>query len=715
MQQIWNHLGLRWLAQRVAYSAQVRSGWLRRQMPSRAWNDRPFSKLLIDPPLARPETYLVYRKHQAPQFFFQPDQIDLFRPRFAAWDNTGALPHHQVDNIAKGTLYYFAHTPGHVGFPPAWHTNPFNGDSTPADRHWSTISDFGRSDIKLIWEPSRFGFVFALVRAYWRSGDNRYAELFWQLVEDWRSHNPPQQGANWKCGQETSLRVIAWCFGLYGVLTAPATTPERVANLAQMIAVSGERIASNLGYALSQRNNHGISEGAGLWTIGVLFPELRAARRWRERGRAVLESQANELIYDDGAFSQHSVNYHRLMLQDYLWAIRVGDSTGHPLSYTLRDRVRRAASWLYQVQDHISDGTPCYGHNDGALVLPLNNCDYTDYRPVVQAVHFLCTGTRCYSEGPWDEDLLWLFGPKALAAPIVRPRRVDLRADSGGYYTLRDAESFAFVRCAAFRDRPSHADLLHVDLWWRGENIALDAGTYSYNAPAPWSNTLAETGYHNTVTVDELNQMERPATFLWLPWAHGRVGFDQRDHGGSLAYWEGQHDGYQRLRAPVTHRRGILRLGNGWWLVLDRLLSEVMHTYRLHWLLADTPYTWDELHRQLTLNTTAGRYVVKLGGPSGATATLVRADVRSPRGWRSPYYYDRQPAISLDLTSQVSTATFWTLFGPDPAAIAANFQGLRITTPGWRAEIRLNPNGGGQPLIAGIARYGGHHDRLEIA
>lgn len=33
-----------------------------------------------------------------------------------------------------------------------------------------------------------------------------------------------------------------------------------LANLAQMIAVSGERIVANFAYALSQQNNHGISE-----------------------------------------------------------------------------------------------------------------------------------------------------------------------------------------------------------------------------------------------------------------------------------------------------------------------------------------------------------------------------------------------------------------------------------------------------------------------
>src|SRR5262249_14485641 len=173
---------------------------------------------------------------------------------------------------------------------------------------------FAHGDIRVIWEPSRFAFAYDLVRAYWRTGDERYAEQFWRLVESWRAANPPQLGPNWKCGQETSLRVMAWCFGLYGFLDAAVTTAARVAQLAQMIAVSGHRIEAMLDYALSQHNNHGISEGTGLWTIGVLFPELRRAEVWRRQGRQVLERLGRELIYDDGPFTHPSLHYPPLLL-----------------------------------------------------------------------------------------------------------------------------------------------------------------------------------------------------------------------------------------------------------------------------------------------------------------------------------------------------------------------------------------------------------------
>jgi asparagine synthase (glutamine-hydrolysing) len=632
------------------------------------------------------------------------------------WDKEGESAVNAAEKLSQGVFTYFSHTPVATGCPPAWHRNPFSQYEFSRKQHWSEIDEFAAGDIKLVWEPNRFSFIYMLVRAYWRTGDERYAELFWQLVEDWRIHNPPQQGVNWKCGQEISFRVMAWCFGLYGFLESAPTTAERVAMLAQMIAVSGQRIAANLSYALNQNNNHGISEGAGLWTIGLLFPEFRVARMWQDTGRQVLETQGEHLIYNDGAFSQHSVNYHRVMLHDYLWSLRLGEQHEHRLSATLCRQVRKAAEWLYQIQDERSGRVPNFGANDGALVLPLTNCDYLDFRPVLQSAHHATNGTRCYVNGIWDEELLWLCGPDALRTPLAAPARVDLHASDGGYHTLRSPQSFAFVRCGAFRHRPGEADLLHVDLWWRGQNIASDAGTYSYNAPAPWNNSLAHTAHHNTVTVDGLDQMERVNKFLWLPWASGRVRCFKQSLQETLTYWEGEHDGYARLPDPVSCRRGILRVAEEWWVVVDVLRGATQHRYRLHWLFCNYHYRWNEAARSLTLRTPAGRYYMQMATlADNVEVSLVRADHEGPRGWRSPYYYFREPAISVGLQTSARSLLCWTVFGPQPSQIQQTERTLEIHTDRWHAKVRQEAELDEQdPLVANVTLSGALHDRLEV-
>lgn len=729
---LWRYLGPQWLSYRLRHAVRLRSGLLRRELPATEWTAQPLSDYLSDATLAPPERYLKYRRLHAPAFFFASADRYSYMPLLQSWDTNSHSPVRESDEIVNGVLTYFSHTTAQVGFPPDWHTNPFSGQRAPADQHWSQIKDFQYGDMKVIWELSRFSFVYPLARAHWRTGDVRYAEAFWQSVEDWRSHNPPQHGPNWKCGQETTFRIMAWCFGLYAFMDASCTTAERVTNLAQMIAVSGRRIAAHFDYALSQRNNHGISEATGLWTIGLLFPELREANSWRQTGCKALEAQARELIYDDGAFAQHSVNYHRLMLHDYLWALRLGDLHGKPFSPQLKERVGKAAAFLFQTQDDESGRVPYYGQNDGALILPLSNCDYQDFRPVVQALHLYCKGTRCYPAGPWDEDLLWLFGPEACHAPVVPQERSEMSASSGGYYTLRSGSGFAFVRCASFRHRPGQADMLHTDIWWRGQNVAMDAGTYSYNAQPPWDNALAGTRYHNTVSIDDRDQMDAAGKFLWLPWLKSKVLCMEKSASGLLAYWEGQHDGYQRLESPVLHRRGILRLGDGSWLVLDALTgpetSKAEHTYRLHWLLPDSPYDWvvEGEQGRITLSTPEGPYHVDMGLAEGkGTPSLVRAEPEGVRGWHAPYYYYREPALSVDLTVRGQRALFWTLFsphaskvsieGPMPGEAAVHYTLLRIDATTWKANVSLQkPDRSDAALIKSARISASQEDRLEV-
>ena len=701
--QLWRHFGTNWLWFRAQYALQQRTGMVKRQSPAIPWDQQPLATFLKEKSLADPTQYALYRRSAAPKFFFDPTKQTAYQPLLQQWDSQTASPVLQAAEVKAGILRYFEHTPAAIGCPPDWHRNPFTNQVAPADRHWSEVADFGYGDIKIIWEPSRFGFVYALVRAYWRAGDEQYAELFWQLVEDWRLHNPPQLGPNWKCGQETTFRVMAWCFGLYGFLNAQASTPERIVMLAQMIAVSGQRILANIDYALSQRNNHGISEAVGLWTISLLFPELYQAAQWQEKGRTLLEQLASELIYADGAFVQHSVNYHRVMLHDYLWAIRLGELQNRPLSQQVSAQVAKAGDFLYQLQDHITGELPRYGQMDGALVLPLNNCDYLDFRPVIQSVHYLSTGNRCYPAGPWDEDLLWLFGCSSVEAPQQPQAQHNLRAEYSGYYTLRTDHSLLFTRCTTYRDRPSQADMLHVDLWWQGQNIAIDPGTYSYNAPAPWQNPLAQTSYHNTVTVDGFEQMTRVGKFLWLPWVQGRTLPADQQPAGVEQYWEGEHNGYLHLKAPVRYRRALIGLPKDTWLIIDCLESQHPHTYRLHWLLDDLPYQWDQ--QQLQLTTPAGEYYFQVGSyPDQGQVSICRANPESPRGWQAPYYFYRKPALSLDLTINTAKVSFWTLCGPQlcrPTLVDGVWD---IHSEGWSAQLICSSSRKG-PLLQRVNTY----------
>ncbi len=139
-------------------------------------------------------------------------------------------------------------------------------------------------DIKFVWEPARFGWAFALGRAYLISNDDRYAQSFWQYFDIFTDANPPYIGPNWMSGQEVALRLMAFVWATQVFLTAPASTPDRKNRLAASIAVHAHRIPPTLVYARSQQNNHLLSEAAGLLTAGLALPEHPQASRWSSMG-----------------------------------------------------------------------------------------------------------------------------------------------------------------------------------------------------------------------------------------------------------------------------------------------------------------------------------------------------------------------------------------------------------------------------------------------
>jgi heparinase II/III-like protein len=651
-----------------------------------SWKEVPLSIWLRSDVPIEPRAYVIWRDTQALSFFFNStsDIASALRTRFSP-------PVSEAESAVAGHWRYFSGPVFSVGPNPDWHRNPMTGQKVPSSRHWSELGDFDYGDIKLVWEASRFSFVYPLLRAYVFTGDERYAQTFWQLLEHWAQHNPPNTGPNWMSGQELAFRVMTWCFALYGFRNSPLSSPERVANLVAMIAVHSQRIQNTLDYARSQKNNHALSEAVALLTVGFLFPELRQAQRWESLGRRVLEAEVRRQIYDDGSYLQHSIYYHRLMLQVLVWAVRLAEIHGRPLSTELTERFRRATFFLDALTDEQTGRAPNLGSNDGTLVLPLNECGYEDFRPVIQACQYALSCQRRYGPGSWDEDLLWLFGPAVIesATALSCASRTDLGPYSflresplpsrhefpiAGTYVLGENPKRAFFRCVDYHDRPGQADQLHLDLWWNGVNLACDAGTFLYNGPSPWLNLLARTFVHNTVTIDGRDQMNRVGPFLWLDWARGRVRHNSRALGGQLEFLEAEHDGYRAVN--VLHRRAVLRLGCEGWLVVDDVLGPGAHRARLHWLLADLPFLYDSSAGEVQFHVGDGRLLTRTWASSPGDMSLVRGGAllggtdpeAEVRGWKSRTYAEREFALSLafDVYGKLPIR-FITYMGVEPA------------------------------------------------
>jgi hypothetical protein len=512
-------------------------------------------------------------------------------------------------------------------------------------------------DIKFLWEPARFGWAFTLGRAYHLTQDDKYAETFWEYFESFTASNPANMGPHWMNGQEVAIRLMCLVWADHVFESAPVSSRERRAVLHQSIAQHAARIMPTLVYARAQNNNHLVAESAALYTAGLFLKN----KTWRALGWKWLNWSFQNQIGSYGEYIQHSVNYHRVMLQTALWINFIKQDV---FSSHTSQAIARSAHWLFSLLDNASGLTPNLGANDGALIFPLSATNFRDHRPTVQAASraFLRTGLP---SGVWDEMSLW-FGLSANTRVI----------NSDAYLTenLRGKNSWGYLRASRFKSRLSHMDQLHFDLWWRGLNITQDAGTYLYNAEPPWDNPLVTTRVHNTVTVDSRDQMTRAGRFLVLDWASAYskniIESDENILGRARAYHRGYHG--------IKHERTVTVYQDERWVVEDKLTarSRSTHVHRLHWLLPD--YEWEIGNREYPSGTMSG-IDLRLKSPHGwitlsinssfnfqlSTLSLVRAgeliygqrDVQPYEGWVSRIYGQKSPALSFafEVTSAYHT------------------------------------------------------------
>ncbi|MCK4899577.1 MAG: alginate lyase family protein [Anaerolineales bacterium] len=585
----------------------------------------------------------------------------------------------EADEIVAGKVRLFGGPPAPLRLKP--HEPLF---------HW-TAYELGHTideseDVKFIWEPGRFGWALTLARAYYLSENEVYAETFWNFTDTFLEANPPNMGPQWVSAQEVALRIMALAFSWQVFMGSSCSTPGRLSRLAEALAEHAERIPPPLVYARAQNNNHLVSEAIGLYTAGVLLCDHPDSARWRDSGWYWFNQAMQTQIADDGTYIQHSTNYHRLVLQAALWINCLASYQGADLPPETIHSLSIATRWLANLLDPDTGGVPNLGPNDGANILPLTVCKIEDYRPVLQAAYLAFCGERLFEHGLWGELGMWL--QVANSRSDVLPSRYEY--DHHYPHVLRSTNSWAYLRAADFTSRPGHADQLHLDLWWRGLNVAPDPGTYLYNASEPWDNALTRTDVHNTLTVNGRDQMTHAGRFLWLDWAQGKLVSHARAKDRSWESITAQHNGYRQLNA--THQREVVAYKDDRWMIEDRLIPSVeverestelptgverdslghrKFNLSLHWLLPD----WD-----WAVENEDGGVEIRLESPFGPVhlsvkhkekllpqqptyplkAQIIRAgeriygsgDISPTRGWISPTYGYKKPVLSFSVEGE---------------------------------------------------------------
>jgi hypothetical protein len=471
-----------------------------------------------------------------------------------------------------------------------WHLDPVHGKRAPLDP-WFKIPflDFTVvGDHKFTWELNRHQHLVTLAKARLLSGDEKYSH---ELMAQWRSWikaNPYPLGINWGSTLEVAFRSLSWIW-LDHLLAGAPECQEFRAELAPAVAFHGRYIERYLSTYFSP-NTHLLGEAVALFFLGTLYAQMPRASHWKESGWEIVLHEAGRQVRPDGVYFEQSLHYQVYALDFFLYARLLAGRNGMEVSPAYDAVLGR----MLDVVAALAQAGPAEGFGDddgGRLWNPRRNRTEHMTDPLaLGAVMY----SREFAAAPLTEEAIWLFGNPAVQQLSRTHTSADARSGAfpdGGLYVLADSEPYPQAMVAdagpqgVGRSGHGHADALSLRLTMDGRRWLVDSGSAVYISKDPADrNIFRGTGAHNTLRVDGFDQAVPDEPFSWthIPailaenWAAGK----------SFTYFLGSHNGYTRLADPVVHRRHVLKIAGGPWLVRDVALGRTEHELEIRWHFA---------------------------------------------------------------------------------------------------------------------------------
>jgi len=457
-----------------------------------------------------------------PPFFFKPDDRDrIIEAVRKSYRGAIITTINDANDVCKHVFDLLGSGRVNLGNPIDWHLDFKSGFRWKprayylgANRYLDVYFKAGKyADVKVPWELSRCQHFVTLGKAYWFTGDEKYAREFAGEVSDWIEKNPVELGVNWACTMDVAIRAVNWLWGYYFFSGSPALSGEFRIKLLKGLFLHGRHIMNHLEFG-KIRGNHYLTDIVGLIYLGLLFRESEDGQSWLEKGRAALEEEMRFQVYEDGVDFEGSLSYHRLTAELFLSATILYLKHGLSLPQWYMQRLEGMLEFVMHYTR--PDGfAPQTGDNDdGRLQIPADYGDWdrADHRGLlaIGAVLFKRADFKS-AAGAFPEEAFWLLGEEGRRKFEQLPAEkiaVTSRAwKDGGYYLMRQDNLYMLVDCLpADTSAPSghkHNSRLSFELFATDRGFIIDPGAYIYTADKEMRSLFRSTGYHNTIPLTE--------------------------------------------------------------------------------------------------------------------------------------------------------------------------------------------------------------------
>jgi Heparinase II/III-like protein/Heparinase II/III N-terminus len=384
---------------------------------------------------------------------------------------------------------------------------------------------------------------------------------------------------------DVAIRLVNWIWAYHFFARSPEFDEEKKVVFLKSVVSHTQFVTENLEYYGEFSDNHYVSNIVGLAIVGITFPQFKQAEKWKQTGLQCLFGEVVSQVHEDGVQFEGSISYHRLVLEMFVSALILCEKNGIEVPQAVWSRLEKMFEFVLHYTK--PDGTaPQIGDTDNGRLHVLGKTELMDHRYLlaIGAVLFERADFKAVA-GTFHEEAFWLLGEEGLKRfDAVKDEAAGLPSKAfsrGGFYFMRNDQLYMAVRCAPNGRRGignhSHNDALSFELYAYGKSFIVDPGTYVYTPEPDWRNLFRSTAYHNTVLVDgeEINRIPDDLFRLMndaTPVVNRWETTDKTD------FLDAQHNGYERLRDPVTHRRQFYfdKVDN-YWIIRDVITGKGEH------------------------------------------------------------------------------------------------------------------------------------------
>ncbi len=206
-----------------------------------------------------------------------------------------------------------------------------------------------------IW-PQRLYMTIPLAHAWLRTGEERYAARWLEIVRGWDAAHPYQPfdpdrnylltDMTWR-DMQAAWRTLSLLHGAFMLDDAPFSA-EDWRYLTDFIRLHADHLLEESKDRLERRHaqNHVLQIGVALIMAGALFPELERAGEYIRYGRETVRMNMERAIFPDGGSDEDSPSYSHFIARLYLEAYLLLENNGLEPVPGLRESVLRQYEWL---------------------------------------------------------------------------------------------------------------------------------------------------------------------------------------------------------------------------------------------------------------------------------------------------------------------------------------------------------------------------------